>query len=227
MAYAGVEDKKDNNPDKTFQSVRNQSNQGIENDNYEQIKNVNSNGDKKRLIVKFDDQMTSRVEGAIKNGTDSDLKQVPFMSKYKMSKIQPLNQNLTQWKNQNKRSESAFTDKIKNKYSKRAGRYKGDNVPPKISGTYIVESGVTSQDELKKVMESIKKEPGVLSVDMDKTVSVQMTPDDPYFATTTVGYENLFNLKQTSVDKAWDLSMGEGITVAVIDTGERVIIMSS
>jgi hypothetical protein len=56
----------------------------------------------------------------------------------------------------------------------------------------------------------------------DHPVQLQHTPDDPYFSTSgswNQSYDDLWNLKLIGAPNAWDVSMGEGTVIAVVDTG--------
>ena len=53
-------------------------------------------------------------------------------------------------------------------------------------------------------------------------VTIQMDPNDPYYKSQNSwdqGYDDLWGLKKIECNKAWDISQGKGIVVAVIDTG--------
>lgn len=171
--------------------------------------------EKPRLIVKLDEKLAAQIESVLPqtnvlNG--NDLNKLPVLSKYKFKEVKPLYRSISSWKKKTRSSETAFVDNIKNKFPKRTRR-SNENAPiNNFSGTYIIEPDVASDEELENLISSIKNEPGVISVEVDKTVHVQMTPNDPDLTM-------CYGLKNISAYNAWDITMGEGITVAVIDSG--------
>jgi len=53
-------------------------------------------------------------------------------------------------------------------------------------------------------------------------VHVEMVPNDPYYSSSNSwgqGYADLWGLKKINVQGAWDISQGEDVIVAVVDTG--------
>ncbi len=69
--------------------------------------------------------------------------------------------------------------------------------------------------DLAEQLDEIATIPGVRAVWPNYIHHISYTPNDPYYG----GYQG--NFRQIYVDKAWNLSTGEGATVAVIDTGYR------
>jgi len=59
---------------------------------------------------------------------------------------------------------------------------------------------------------TIKKDPLVKTAEFDHLVEPQFTPNDPEFG-------NSWHLNNLSFQSAWDSSMGQNITIAMIDTG--------
>ncbi len=77
------------------------------------------------------------------------------------------------------------------------GRYATIRVPPGEEG------------EFRGRLESL---PGVLSVEPNYILSPAFVPDDPY-------YPYQWNLPLVQADQAWEVTQGQGVTVAVLDTG--------
>lgn len=63
---------------------------------------------------------------------------------------------------------------------------------------------------LVRVMERL---PDVEYAEVDAPVYALFTPNDPYYA------PHQWNMAQVGMEKAWDVSQGEGVVVAVVDTG--------
>ena len=65
------------------------------------------------------------------------------------------------------------------------------------------------------VIENLNKCDGVVFAEQDAYAWAFMTPDDTYYAP----YQ--WHLKDINMEEAWDIASGEGVLVAVIDTGIR------
>jgi serine protease len=63
-------------------------------------------------------------------------------------------------------------------------------------------------------LEELKALPSIESAEPDRLYHIFYTPNDTYW-----GYQ--WNFTQIQADRAWDLSTGAGVTVAVLDTGLR------
>jgi len=68
----------------------------------------------------------------------------------------------------------------------------------------------------------LNKDPGVEYAEPNYIMEVQMVPDDPYYHSSGSwgqDYDDLWGIKKIQCEQAWDMSQGEGVVVAVIDTG--------
>lgn len=72
---------------------------------------------------------------------------------------------------------------------------------------------VTVRDgEVEKMVELYSKNPNVAYAEPNYTVRAFFTPNDEFFP-------NQWHMSQINCEKAWDISTGQGVTVAVIDSG--------
>jgi len=79
----------------------------------------------------------------------------------------------------------------------------------------------TDQDVLATCAE-LKKDPNIEYAEPNYIMKVQMVPNDHYYSTNGSwgqSYDDLWGLKKIQCGQAWDISQGEGVVVAVIDTG--------
>jgi subtilisin family serine protease len=70
--------------------------------------------------------------------------------------------------------------------------------------------------------EHLRKDPHVIYAYPNGTATAVITPNDPYFSTVgTWGqpFDDLWNLKKIGAPSAWDSNQGEGVVVAVVDSG--------
>lgn len=72
---------------------------------------------------------------------------------------------------------------------------------------------------LDEVLEALKKDANVDYAQKDMLNELKMTPNDPYFTNDARDDRKLWGLKAIGADKAWDLTQGEEIIVAVVDSG--------
>lgn len=66
--------------------------------------------------------------------------------------------------------------------------------------------------DLEALLAAIRRNPKVEAAEPLMTVAASFVPNDPM-------YSQQWNLKQINMDQAWDISRGEGVVVAVLDTG--------
>ncbi len=87
----------------------------------------------------------------------------------------------------------------------------------------IVVTEITGNADMHDVVQTLNADPCVEYAEPNFIVNVSATPDDPYFSSGNSwgqGYEDLWGLKKIDAQGAWDAGAeGEGIVVAVIDTG--------
>ena len=67
-------------------------------------------------------------------------------------------------------------------------------------------------DDLSRVKEELEGEPGVAAVEYDHAREVSYSPGDP-------GLPDQWGLKKTGFRSAWDAARGDGVRIAVIDSG--------
>src|SRR5439155_22206661 len=69
---------------------------------------------------------------------------------------------------------------------------------------------------------SLQSDPNVEFARRESLFQVAFTPDDPYYASRGTwgrSYDDLYGLKLLRTDVAWDIRNGQGVIVAVVDTG--------
>ena len=82
----------------------------------------------------------------------------------------------------------------------------------KISGIDVHVVAVPAQAE-KAVVQALENNPSISYAELDRRVELEeFIPDDPYF-------ENAWHLQTLNMPNAWDVARGEGVVVAVLDTG--------
>ena len=77
-------------------------------------------------------------------------------------------------------------------------------------------------EDAQAVSDRLKQDPDVEYAQPNYIRKVQMVPNDPYYNSSGSWgqpYDDLWGLKKIGCEQAWDVSQGEGVVVAVIDTG--------
>ena len=86
---------------------------------------------------------------------------------------------------------------------------------------YVLEMGAGS--DVRQAVDDFKKDPNVEYAQPDFVAEVNMVPNDPYFSSSLRSwgqpYDDLWGLKKMNTSAAWDTTQGEGVIVAVVDSG--------
>ncbi len=182
----------------------------------------------KRIIVKLNNETAAKAEAqitqkdmAIRKGSGKNMGDI--FSKYKINKLEPMYKGLVSWKKKTGKTEKEYYNNIQKKFQKRSKRSKkGVSANTNLSNTYVIEADVNSQEEYDKLLESLNQDPRFEYAEASIEMSTCMIPNDPYFSSNgTWGkeYDDLYGVKLISCPEAWDTATGEGVTVAVVDTG--------
>lgn len=92
-----------------------------------------------------------------------------------------------------------------------------DYVRPMALGRHVVRlSKGMKSDALLKTMTQISSDPNVESVEIDRRMTIQATPNDPQYTNQWHYFESTGGI---NVEPAWNTTTGAGAVVAVIDTG--------
>jgi subtilisin family serine protease/PKD repeat protein len=73
-----------------------------------------------------------------------------------------------------------------------------------------------------EISNKLKQDSGIEYAEPNYIRKVQIIPNDPYYSSRGSwgqSYDDLWGIKRIRCDMAWDISQGEGVVVAVIDTG--------
>jgi subtilisin family serine protease len=80
----------------------------------------------------------------------------------------------------------------------------------------------TQSGNLKEALAALRAQPEVEYAELNMIVHTQTAPNDPYYSTSGAWgqqYRDLWGLQSISAEAAWDTSQGDGVLVAVVDTG--------
>jgi len=80
----------------------------------------------------------------------------------------------------------------------------------------------TQTGNLKEALAALREQPEVEYAELNMIVHTQTAPNDPYYSTSGAWgqqYRDLWGLQSISAEAAWDTSQGDGVLVAVVDSG--------
>lgn len=107
-------------------------------------------------------------------------------------------------------------------------RYEVQSISQPFSQTQVFQlqkvyvAKVSENKDILNLMTELQKDSSVSFAEPNYFVRQHYVPSDPYFSSKGSwgqGYDDLWGLKLIDMPKAWDLSKGAGVKVAVIDTG--------
>ncbi|MDH5693890.1 MAG: S8 family serine peptidase, partial [Gammaproteobacteria bacterium] len=105
---------------------------------------------------------------------------------------------------------------------KRPNRSKlADTIPLDLLNTYILD--IDPSVNVENVVQALRNDDSVELAELDFSAKLKYTPNDPYLNSsgnlTNSNLEDLWGIKQIGADLAWTVTQGEGVVVAVIDSG--------
>ena len=144
-----------------------------------------------------------------------------FLSRHSVRRLYPLYPQLVEAKRQSGLSDRELALRVRQRFAKRAARRRAFD-PPELTRTYVLELDPAAGGSLEDVLARLRSDPGVEYAEEDSVVRVSLTPNDPFYSSAGSwgqAYDDLYGLKKIRAGAAWDVTTGEGVTVAVVDTG--------
>jgi len=80
----------------------------------------------------------------------------------------------------------------------------------------------TQTGNLKEALAALREQPEVEYAELNMVVHTQTAPNDPYYGTSGAwgqSFRDLWGLQSINAETAWDTAQGDGVLVAVVDTG--------
>jgi len=118
------------------------------------------------------------------------------------------------------RSQAEWADSVRRRFAGRARRARAGAEAADLSQVYVIDLPEGADAAL--VAATLSADPEVVYAHPDYRRTVELVPDDPFFASSgswNQSYPDLWGLHAIGVEAAWEQSTGDGITVAVVDTG--------
>ena len=120
------------------------------------------------------------------------------------------------------RSVAEQAEAQRRRFPVRAQRAPAGAVAPDLANTVVLNLDHLSAAEVAETVRSLQADPDVLYAEEDQVVRIQYVPNDPFYSSSGhwgQGFDDLYGLKQIGAAQAWDTTRGQGVVVAVIDTG--------
>lgn len=89
---------------------------------------------------------------------------------------------------------------------------------PKLENAYVLTA--SQNTDIPAMAKEYSSNPNVEYAEPNYVARIQMIPNDPYYSSKGSwgqDYDDLWGIKKIQADKAWDISQGEGVVVAVVD----------
>ena len=115
-------------------------------------------------------------------------------------------------------SQNVLSVEHNQKFLKRKARPPKQTKEPDLFPIYRLKT----DKDVQETCRNLKQDPDVEYAEPNYIMKACMVPNDPYYLSSNSwgqGYDDLWGLKRIQCEQAWDISQGEGVVVAVIDTG--------
>lgn len=145
-----------------------------------------------------------------------------FMQRHSVRRLSPLYPQIIRKRQEHGWSDSQFAEHIRQHFAKRAERHRQSSTVPEISRSYAVDLGSLSAEQNAQALQLLKSDPDVEFAEPEHAFSKVDLPNDPFLSSTGSWgqpYQDLWGLYAIGAPTAWNTAQGNGVVVAVIDTG--------
>jgi len=113
-----------------------------------------------------------------------------------------------------------ISEQLREQYPLRSNRATGSDVIPDLENVYLLT--FSGDYDVSSAVAVYSKDPSVVYAEPNYYAQLAWTPNDPYFHSSGSwgqSYPDLWGLHKIGCEVAWDTARGQGITVAVVDSG--------
>jgi subtilase family protein/Big-like domain-containing protein/VCBS repeat protein/FG-GAP repeat protein len=144
-----------------------------------------------------------------------------FIRRHSGFELSPVYPEIVHLKKQHGWSDAQFADHVRQRFAVRARR-KTPVTVPELSRTYLLDLGTASSNQKMQILQGLKADPEVEFAEPQHVFSTKQTPNDPFLSSSGSWgqpYPDLWGIISIGAPAAWDTALGDGIVVAVVDTG--------
>ena len=163
---------------------------------------------------------TGKVNMASANAGDPNL--AALLAKHGVRAIAPLSLGHVRARQQLGTPGAKTRPTTRQRFPARAARAPVNETPPDLASTYVFELAARPAAEVAATVRSLQADASVSYAEVDRVVKASYVPNDPSYATSGSWgqpYDDLYGLKKIGTTQAWDTTQGQGVIVAVVDTG--------
>ncbi|HJV49789.1 MAG TPA: S8 family serine peptidase, partial [Geothrix sp.] len=145
-----------------------------------------------------------------------------FFADHSIGKLTPLHPSLIQLRRKTGWSDAQIAEHLRTLFPERARRLGRKVNAPEVSRTYLLEIEEGRTESLESIILALKADPNVEYAEPNHVVTASSLPNDPFLSSTGTwgqSYRDLWGHYAINAPTAWDTAKGDGIVVAVIDTG--------
>jgi subtilisin family serine protease len=188
-----------------------------------------------RILVKVRPALAQQIEAALpaqgptqtmalQPGQAGDVRVQSFLGRYSPQSLTPLYPNIIRLRQEHGWSDEQVANQIRQQFARRASRQAAPIATPEISRTYVLDFGNASPAALAAALERLKSDPDVEFAEPDHVVTTNQLPNDPFLNPAIPGswgqsYQDLWGHYKINAPTAWNTVQGDGVIVAVVDTG--------
>jgi subtilisin family serine protease len=182
-----------------------------------------------RILVKLKPEFAGPLESALPTQSltlgvedPAPVSVQAFLRRHRASRLEPLHAPQVRAKRRRGASDRDVAAGIRRRFAERARRARGAFEPPDLSRTYVLRRAAGSEHGLREALTALARDPAVEWAEEDRLARASAAVNDPYFSSRGSWgqvFDDLYGIKKTGAPAAWDLTAGEGVVVAVVDTG--------
>jgi hypothetical protein len=182
-----------------------------------------------RILVKLQPSLADEIEAELpvqamelRRGQATGARARSFMGQHNPQRLAPLYPGMVRLKKQNGWNDARIASQVGQRFAARTARLRQPAVTPQISRTYILEFNGASAAEMQSALQRLQADPNVEFAEPEHIFHTSQITNDPFLSSTGTwgqSYPDLWGILKINAPLAWNTSTGQGIIVAVVDTG--------